>query len=83
MHKFRLANKHLLKFLIALIKNHPPSQIILNENGLLLKLYNLSQAKYKDKMLTLLAQEAIESIVSNNHVNDEKSKAYLKGIIDQ
>jgi hypothetical protein len=68
--------------LIALIKNHPSSQVVLNENNLLLKIYNLSQAKYKDKLLTLLAQEMIEGITNNNHLNDEKSKSYLKGIID-
>lgn len=42
VYKYKLSNKYILKFLTALIKNHPPSQIILNNNNLLLKIYSLS-----------------------------------------
>ena len=72
-----------MKFLNSQIKNHPQSQTLLNKDDLLHKIYQLSQAKFKDKTLTILAQDIAENITNKNHVNDLQIKAYLQNLIDQ
>lgn len=68
--KHKLANQYTLRLILALLKNHPTSQATLYEceNGSIIdKLYQLSEAKYKDKSLTILAVDIIESLTNKNH----------------
>ena len=47
--KYKLTNMYSLKFINALVKNHPYSQRLIHECGLVDLLYRLTQAKHSDK----------------------------------
>jgi hypothetical protein len=65
-----------------LARNHVLTQGLLkSEEGLLSKLFNLSQGRFKDKSLTIQAGDIIENLTNKNYKNDPEVKSYLQGII--
>ncbi len=66
--KHKLANQYTLRVLYSLLKNHPLSQSALYQThqALIDKVYQLTQAKYKDRTLTILAQDVVECLTSKN-----------------
>ncbi|CDW77116.1 e3 ubiquitin-protein ligase ubr4 [Stylonychia lemnae] len=82
LNQFKLGNQYGMKLLNALVKNHPQSQKLLQNCKVLDLIYSLTQAKHREKVYILLAQDIIESLTNKNNLNDASVKDYLQGIIN-
>jgi replicative DNA helicase len=47
------------------------------------KLYELTQTKYKDRSLTILGNDIMQSLTNKNHNNNPEVLAYFQKLIDQ
>jgi galactokinase/mevalonate kinase-like predicted kinase len=83
--KHKLANHYTLRLLLSFTKNHPASQNVIfsQQKSVYDKLYELTQAKYKDRSLTVLANDIIESLTNKNHQNEQSVSEYLMRAINQ
>lgn len=55
VYKYKLANSYVLRLINSQGKNHPHTQKVLSSHNLLPKFYCLSQAKFKEKVISLIA----------------------------
>jgi hypothetical protein len=72
--------------LLVLYKNHPlsQSQLFAGHRALCDKLYELTQTKYKDRSLIILAQDlVIGSFTNKNNQNDPDLREYFQKQIDK
>jgi hypothetical protein len=46
------------------------------------KLYELTQTKYKDRSLTILGNDIMQSLTNKNHNNNPEVLAYFQKLID-
>ena len=83
--KHKLATDYILRVILSMMKNHPQSQADLysTHSAVIDKIYELTQAKYKDRHLTILANDIVECLTNKNHVNDPQVKEHLQKLIDK
>ena len=86
IYKLKLANSYSLRLIYVLFKNHPQSQSLLfsSHRPLLDKLYELTQCKYKDRSLIILAQDVVVgSFTNKDNQNDPDLKDYMQKQINK
>jgi hypothetical protein len=76
------AFQYAFRFLIATLKNHPSSQKVLLESGLHEAIYKLTQEKFKDKQIPLLAIELVENLSNHKQANDPEIQKFLQSKVD-
>lgn len=71
----------MLRIVKAMIKNHSASQKMLQNYGLVEKLYSLSHQKFKPMQLVLLAEDCIKLLT--NELASSEVRTGLQTIIDK
>ena len=82
VNKHKLGNSYSLRFLYSFTKNHPLSQSTIFTASLMDKLYELTQTKYKDRSLTILGNDIVQSLTNKNHHNNFDVLGYFQKLID-
>ena len=82
--KYKLANAYTLRLLLSYTRNHPRSQasIFTTHRQLIDRCYELTQTKYKEKGLTILGNDIVQSLTNKNQNNDQEVCAYLQKTMD-